>query len=269
VNYAPQNFRAAEIAVLERRLTAARRSGRPAILTVHEYWPPSDGTLRRAFWRFVCRRRLARLIRSASDVVVTQENARRELEAAGMLERRRAHVIPVGSNIPRVSSVGAELRDPRKLVMFGQPAAMHAATLAAINQWLDAHAAYSLCWVKGGLPADQVSARLAEAGIGLAPYVNGASTRRTTLAAMLQHGLPIVATDGISTDDTLRASGALLLSPEGDPGAFVRNLEALLGDAADRQRRSAAAEQFFCARLDWPRIAAAYVDVVAGRGTRA
>jgi glycosyltransferase involved in cell wall biosynthesis len=65
----------------------------------------------------------------------------------------------------------------------------------------------------GYISGDKVARWLSAADIYLAPLADGASTRRTTLMAAMQHGLAIVATDGSLTDTILRTSGALRLVP--------------------------------------------------------
>jgi glycosyltransferase involved in cell wall biosynthesis len=108
------------------------------------------------------------------------------------------------------------------------------------------------------LPADLLSRRLQEVTIGLALYADGASTRRSSLAALLEHGLPIVALEGRYTDDRLRTSGALLFVSPDERVAVPQAVEALLADPARRHEMSAAAGRLFSQQLAWPIIAAAY-----------
>jgi glycosyltransferase involved in cell wall biosynthesis len=282
VQYYPQAFLRGDLRRMLRWLDRVRAAGRPVVLTVHEYWPPLDGTVRRAAVRLLFRRMLRACIRRSTSVVASQERSAHEL--ALVARGHQVLAIPVGSSIPRVDAP----RTPGSgLVMFGQPAAMHAPTVAAVAAWLETAAAgVTLTWLgrstdemrrrwcddwhlpttrvnfAGGLPAVAVSSALARARIGLAPYENGASTRRTTFAAMLQHGLPVVALDGITTADWLRESGACVWTPEGQPSAFVAALASLADDEARQRSLSTRAETVFETRMSWPVIGAAYARLL-------
>ena len=242
--------------------------------------------------RFVYHRVLAMLLARSTHVVLTQGHAAQDLEAAGLLRGRTVSLIPVGSNIERVE--GRRDDTGARLVLFGQPAAMHEPTMRAFGGWLSRRPApLPVVWMnrssdemrdywrshvrqsealvdfQGGLAAEVVSAQLLKATVGVAPYVNGASTRRTTLMAFVQHGLPSASLDGVATSELLRTSGALRLSPEGEPDAFVRLLEALVADRDGRAAMSACAERLYREHLSWPCIARSYLatlDVAAEMG---
>jgi glycosyltransferase involved in cell wall biosynthesis len=176
----------------------------------------------------------------------------------------------------------------RRLVLFGQPASMHRATMLAFGRWLVSAAPdVSLTWLgrstdemreswegawrlpteriifAGGLPAAGVSAALQSAHVGLAPYENGASGRRGSFAALMEHGLPVVAVDGLYTSDWLRESGACVWTPESDPPAFVNALSQLVDDAGAREALSARARAMFDARLAWPVIGRAFARLLS------
>jgi len=286
VQYLPQAFMHGDLRALLRWLDRLRADRKPVVLMVHEYWPPLNGTLRRAAMRLLFRRILRACIKRSSVVVTSQEWSAHEL---GLLARgHRLCAIPVGSSIPRIARAATPALGTR-LVLFGQPAALHPATMAAVGQWLSASTPdISLTWLgrsteemraswcdawqlpsdrvtfAGGLPAAEVSAVLQASHIGLAPYENGASTRRTSFAAMLEHRLPVVAIDGLYTSDWLRESGACVWTPDGDPMAFVRALSVLVADEPPRRAAlSARAGELFEARLSWPRIAEAYARLLS------
>lgn len=256
----------------------------PIVVTVHEYWPPASWSPRRTILRWRNRRSLTALLRLASAVVVTQEIYARELRAAGLLEGKRVHVIPVGSNINRIGTFPA--RDGG-LVLFGQPASFQRTHLTAIAAWLAGgvdrprltwigrsleelqrawHAAApttsGVVTFVGGADEAAVSALLMRATVGLAPYSNGASGKRTTLAALLQHGVPTVATAGLATDAWLTTSPGVRAVPDDDPRLFLDAVETLLRDAAARARLSSDAETLFSARMAWPRLADQYAVVL-------
>lgn len=274
--YSPQ----ARVPGLDGWLRALHARQVPIVVTVHEYWPPHSWSPRRAVLRWQNRRNLVTLLRLASAVVVTQDIYARELRAAGVCEGTPLAVIPVGSNIDRGPAGGA--RD-RGLVLFGQPASFQRDHLAALATWLVEEAARPrLTWMGrsldelqrawediaphprdivtlvGGAAESDVSAVLTRATLGLAPYANGASGKRTTLAALLQHGVPTVATTGIATDAWLQSTPALLTVRDDNPRAFVDAVDALLRDDGERERLSRNAEQLYATHMAWPRLAEQY-----------
>jgi glycosyltransferase involved in cell wall biosynthesis len=285
IQYFPQAFLRGDLRVMLRWLDRVRAGGKPVVVTIHEYWPPLDGSLRRAGVRLLFRRMLRAFVKRSTAVVVTQDWSAHEL--THITRGKTVVVIPVGSNIPSPGTTAPAHERTRDLVMFGQPAAMHPATLSALGAWLNQQPAdVTLTWLgrsademrshwcgtlglssdrvtfQGALPASDVSRALQSARIGLAPYVNGASTRRTTFAALLQHGLPIVALDGITTSDQLRASDACVWTPEGEPERFVAAVQTLVNDERRRRELSPRAAAFYRDNLSWARIGALYSDVL-------
>jgi glycosyltransferase involved in cell wall biosynthesis len=90
-------------------------------------------------------------------------------------------------------------------------------------------------------------------------YDDGVSTRRTTMTALLAHGLPIVGLDGRYTDSRLRDSGAFLLSPLVDAPALIANLQRVMTNPALRSSLAAAAVRLHASDFTWPRIAERYL----------
>jgi glycosyltransferase involved in cell wall biosynthesis len=90
-----------------------------------------------------------------------------------------------------------------------------------------------------------------------APFDEGASTRRGSLLAGLQHGLPTVSTVGRRTDQALRAEheSALLLAPDDEPQAFAACVVQLATNPPLRREVGRAAEAFFETTFSWPVIA--------------
>lgn len=274
-----------------RWLDLVSRAGRPVIVTIHEYWPPSNGTLRRAVLRAHLKRRVRRVAARASAVIVAQDISARQLTASGVLGATPVHVVPVPSNITAMACPPG----PRDggLLLFGQAAAMHPAVMRALARWrattgprepltwLSRSADEARDWWQriaggraedveclGGLPEAEISRRLCTATAGLAPYADGASARRTTLAALMQHGVPTLALEGIATDDWLRRCGGLAWVPDADPSAFVAAIGGLLADAGTRDTLSRAATTVYERHMSWPTIAAAYVRALEGeKGT--
>ncbi len=110
---------------------------------------------------------------------------------------------------------------------------------------------------EGPLPPAEVSRRLSAVDVYLAAFLDGISTRRTTLMAGLQHGLATVGTAGINTDDCLRAENgrAFLLSDANAPEAFNAHVLRLLEDAPLRARLGQEASRLYQREFAWDRIA--------------
>lgn len=281
VQYIPQAYAHADFPALLDALGRIRRTGCPVIVTAHELWAHQDGRWRRALLHHTHRRMLAALLRRVDRVVVTNHHAADTLTTAGLVTADRVCVIPVGPNIPQTSA--SQPSPVPTLVMFGQPAALHPGALQALGQWIESSAgSVRLIWLgrapdelrdawhrlgqddtdvtfDGDQPADVMSAHIASAWIGLAPYVDGASTRRSSLGSLIGHGLPIVGLDGPITDATIRASGTFLLRPVDDAAGWTAEISGLLADSATRDQMRTAARRLVDEQLSWPMIAQQYL----------
>jgi glycosyltransferase involved in cell wall biosynthesis len=107
----------------------------------------------------------------------------------------------------------------------------------------------------GRQSARELAEDLAATDIFLAPFVDGVSTRRTTVIAALQHALPVVGTDGHLTDRVLRGRG-LNLVPADDGRLFVAEVRRLASQPAERDAQRADARGLYEANFDWSVIAA-------------
>ncbi|HKG90854.1 MAG TPA: glycosyltransferase [Gemmatimonadaceae bacterium] len=106
----------------------------------------------------------------------------------------------------------------------------------------------------GGLPAADVSAHLTACDMALQPYPDGVSSRRTSVMAVLSHGVPVVTTSGVLTEPLWTDSGAVIATPAGDDPALADAVAALVADPAERSRLSRAGRAFYEAHFDWDRI---------------
>ena len=108
----------------------------------------------------------------------------------------------------------------------------------------------------GYLRAERFATMLAASDLFLTPLVDGVSTRRGSLMAALQHGLPVVGTVGPLTDSVLREAGpALHLTEVGDVDSFSRSAAQLANDPAARARAGAAARALYEREFEWSVIA--------------
>ena len=273
-------------------LASVRAGGRQAAVTVHEYAVPAAASVRRVAGRVVLPLVIAVAGALTSHVVTTIGLTDRRLRRLLFWKRRRIALVPVGANIlpgaaavpPRTDAAGR----PVVCTLFGQPAAMSAEAVAAVGAWARGEGErvrvrwvgrardeiVDFCARRCGLPPDTVevldhqpaaavSALLASSDLFLAPLVDGVSTRRTTVVAALAHGLPVVGTDGPSTDPVLRESAACALAPAGEPAGLVARLRTVAADAGARERMGRAARALYESQFTWDAIAAAYLRHLA------
>ena len=193
--------------------------------------------------------------------------------------------LPVGSNLPRVPINTHDARtrlgftnDELIVGVFGH--AHGTRTLSTLAGALDAastaagrparllyvgpdHAAvraalpHHRVTADGPAPAEEASQRLSAMDLYLSDHTDGVSTRRGSLMAALQHGLPCVGTDGESTGAALRAQNgqALRLVRAGDPTAFAQAAADLASDPIGRASLGQAAADLYHHHYDWPVIA--------------
>jgi glycosyltransferase involved in cell wall biosynthesis len=82
--------------------------------------------------------------------------------------------------------------------------------------------------------AADVAATLRSCDILVQPYPDGVTTRRTSMMGALTSGTPVVTSSGALTEAVWNDSGAVLLAPAGDAGAFADCVEALAADVNAR-----------------------------------
>src|SRR4051812_7972721 len=266
-------------------LSRARRDGSLVYVVVHEsYVPPLS-------WRWAAmgawQRRQLRMVHRAADLVFTPVEPLAE-ELRHLDPPRPVVHLPVGSNLPDMrharDSERARLEigeDELVIAAFGtgHPSRRIGDVAVAANVAADLHGKVVVLNLGAGAPPlrvvrasvrviepgflDSASAarHLAAADLFLAPFVDGVSARRTTLMAALQHGLPVIGTDGRLTDDVLRdARQALTLVPVGDHKRLAEAVRWLIRDREERLERGAAGRDLYERHFDWPVIAAAVAD---------
>ena len=116
----------------------------------------------------------------------------------------------------------------------------------------------------GHLDADALAAQLAAADLFLTPLADGVSSRRTTVAAALQHGVPVLGTIGPLTDDLFRASDALVLTPVRDVHGFAETAAAVASDDHARATLAAAGRLLYERLLAPDIIARQLLQGIAG-----
>ncbi len=184
------------------------------------------------------------------------------------------HLAPAGSGIPRVeierSTARARLDIPADAFVLGffgfahasKPLGHVAEAYRAISEsGRDVRLVYiglqpevvraalpeAAVVADGALPADEVSRRFSAMDLLLCPFVDGVSTRRTTMMTGLQHGVATLGTVGEYTSPQLAREddSALRLVPCGDARAFAQAARALANSEADRLRIGSAGRRLF------------------------
>ncbi len=207
------------------------------------------------------------------------------------------HHLPVGSAIPRIDANPAAQRqklgiDANALVL-GVFGTAHAGRLlkwvaeavgALQSQGVPVRLLYvgpdaerirrfvppSLLIAPGVLPPADVSACLSTMDLYLAPFIDGVSTRRTSVMAALQHGIPMVSTVGPLTDPVFQAADgeSIRLSPVADPSHFIRTTLDLAQNAQERRRMGEAGQKLFTQHFSWEVIAQSLLRHLAAKGPR-
>jgi glycosyltransferase involved in cell wall biosynthesis len=261
------------------RLRFSKRRPRIALM-VHEPFVPMVNFR----WTLmgIWQRLQLRALRFSADVVFASiEVWRASLGAAW--PRRPTYHLPVGSNLPD----GRRFRDRQRqhigadgsaivVAAFGQnhPGRLWQYIVEASNSLIESGSKVILLnlgsdapqlvgldprivlHAPGDLSPDDVATWLSAADIYLAPFVDGASTRRTTLMSAMQHGLPIAATDGPLTDPILRSSGTVRLIPVNRRVEFVHAVHKLLDSPDECRALGDRARELYTKSFDWPVTAA-------------
>ena len=194
------------------------------------------------------------------------------------------HLLPVGSNLPDpVPSVESPSNNPPILLgAFGTGHSSHrfdlmARTLREVRErGIDAGflfigsggaAAQSFFQglpfrASGSVPAEEAGRLLASLDCVLAPFTDGLSTRRGSVAAAFQHGRPVVSNRGANTDCLLKHEheNSLLLTPQDDDSAFVETVISLCRDSQRRQAIGLQARALYDRVFSWDRVARRLLD---------
>ena len=108
----------------------------------------------------------------------------------------------------------------------------------------------------GYLDEQSLAQALASADIFLGPFADGASTRRGTLMAALQHGLAIVTTTSDRTDQILVEGGALAFAAADDADGFAAEAVRVGVDPRVREQHALASRALFDRYFSWPIVCA-------------
>lgn len=255
----------------------AWRGQAPDVL-FHELWIP---VIPRpvALVRRLVQQALTRLIgRLARRAIVTSRERLDEL-AAPAGDRSRMALIPMCSLLPVVPLAPGEREALRRelglasdelaLVIFGfdhdsrptgglasveealAAAGIRSRLLVIGTATVPARDPRTAAWLLplGFCPAERASRLFSSADVFLAPFVDGVSTRRTSVAAALAHRLPVVTTRGHHTDSDVFHPGVVELAEAGDDAAFAQRVRALAASPARRRELGEAGHALFARDL--------------------
>jgi glycosyltransferase involved in cell wall biosynthesis len=255
-------------------LALLRRSGQPLVPVLHELaHNVGDRGTRGLVHGVTQRAALVPILRASKGVVVTTAGRADWLATRRWLPQRPRAFVPVPSNIPvvngnshptsrtgnLVSRIGVfgfradgVLVDlvaqavPRsssnaRLVLVGAPGP----DTAQADLWRAAAAANG-CDLEftGVLDPSSLSAALADLDLAVFPNSGGPTSRNTTLAALLEHGRPIVAVDGPHRWDALAQERALVLVDQ-DVSDLASALRQLADSSALRREQGERAREFY------------------------
>lgn len=102
----------------------------------------------------------------------------------------------------------------------------------------------------GVLTRGALATHVAACDLLVQPYPDGVSSRRTTAMAGLHLGVPIVTTSGRLTEPFWETSRTVRLSPVGDAGRLVANVEYLLDHPDERKKLAESARVFYDRTFD-------------------
>lgn len=287
-------------------LAAVRRAGTPLVVLLHEFVYPwgRDGA-RGATWALSQRAELVQVMRHSDAIVTTTDFQAAWLASRPWLAKRPTAVAPVFSNLPApapgatggvagspgngrepaIGLFGYAYGEPTVAVVLDALAQLRkrgvAASLRLLGApgrespagaaWLAAARARGLAEMlsfSGTLAPQQLSDALAACELLLFVDPIGPNSRKTTLAASLAAGRPLVALDGPRSWGELRAADAARVAAPTAP-ALAEALVELLGDAGTRTAQAARGLEFVHTRMSAGRAAdaiAAQLRLVAGDG---
>jgi glycosyltransferase involved in cell wall biosynthesis len=275
-------------------LAVARKLGLPTVALLHEYaYPWHRQGVRGKAWALSHRLLLRDVMRACSAVAVTTDFRADWLSTRAWLPRRPMALAPVYSSLPAADAGAAPARERPLIGLFGyaHEGVVKAVVLDALRSLQDRGVDVELLlagapgrssaagesWLAGArrrgllrdpvfsgmLPAQELSNTLSGCAVLLSADNIGPTSRRTTLAASLAAGAPVVALDGRHSWQELRDSEAALLV-EPTAGALAGALAELLEDAERRAQLARRGREFASSAMSAERSARAVGGLLRG-----
>jgi glycosyltransferase involved in cell wall biosynthesis len=115
----------------------------------------------------------------------------------------------------------------------------------------------------GFISSEEVSQELSRCDLVLAPFLDGITTRRSSVMAAFAHSKPVLSTHGYFTDPSINWTEFCAVTPEGNPGAFAEKaLELLKG--SELNDIGQAGLQKYQKSFAWPVITQNLVNTLRG-----
>lgn len=116
----------------------------------------------------------------------------------------------------------------------------------------------------GHQPPKQTADAIASMDLLLSPFIDGLSTRRGSAMAAFQHGVPVLSTAGISTDDVFLDVNmkCLVMTEVADLADYASEAVMLANDLGRCDRIGTNGRQLYEQRFDWPVIAKRLIDSI-------
>jgi glycosyltransferase involved in cell wall biosynthesis len=115
----------------------------------------------------------------------------------------------------------------------------------------------------GRLRADDLSRHLSACDLMVQPYPDGISTRRGSAMAALSHGIAVVTNSGALSELLWHTTRGVALVRTDGPDGFVRAIEGLLEDEAERNRVANAGHNLYTRQFDLRHTIAILRDDIA------
>jgi glycosyltransferase involved in cell wall biosynthesis len=275
-------------------LSVIRDLGVPTVTLLHEYaYPWRRGGVRGAGWALSQRALLYEVMRASAAVLATTDFRADWLSSRAWLPDRSIALAPVFSGLPRASAAAPDaaehgahvlglfgwghegvaieivldalrvLQDrgvDAQLVLLGAPGRSSTAGASWVAAASERGVVRPLAF-SGMLAAQDLADRLTTCDVLLSADRIGPTSRRTTLAASLAAGRPVVALDGRHTWRELRqAQAALIVQPRAD--ALADALAELLLDRDARAQLARRGSEFVTRAMSVERSAYAVGQVI-------
>lgn len=108
----------------------------------------------------------------------------------------------------------------------------------------------------GLLPDTELSHHISACDLALQPYIDGLSSRRTSLMNIISRGVPVVSNTGHLTEQLWSESHAVALASTTEATQLASLCSRLLRDDAARRELALAGRILYTSQFDWPNIIA-------------
>ena len=271
---------------------ALRGLGPPVVILLHEFaYPWGRSGWRGIVWAAAQRLALWFVVSRSAALIVTTPDRAEWIASRRWLPRRPVAMAPVFSNLPPAQSPHPATRAGTLIGLFGYghesvPLPLLLDALSALRQTMprmrllllgapgadSATGRLMLSLARrrgvedaleftGVLPAQDLSNALADCDVLLFADLDGPSSRKTTLAASLASGRPVVALDGPNTwHDLLRDEAVALVCPTAS--ALAEEIGRLLADHSAADALGARGREFAARHMSVEEAASVVLRVV-------